>query len=40
MLTDVAVRKAKAAEKPYKMPDGLGLYLLVTTTGVRSWRMD
>jgi integrase len=40
MLTDVAVRKAKAAEKPYKMADGLGLYLLVTTTGVRSWRMD
>lgn len=40
MLTDVAVRKAKAAEKPYKMADGQGLYLLVTTTGGRSWRMD
>ena len=40
MLTDVAVRKAKAAEKAYKMADGQGLYLMVTTTGVRSWRMD
>jgi integrase len=40
MLTDVAVRQAKAADKPYKMADGQGLYLLVTTTGGRSWRMD
>ena len=40
MLTDVAVRKAKAAEKAYKMADGQGLYLMVTTSGVRSWRMD
>jgi hypothetical protein len=40
MLMDVAVRQAKAADKPYKMADGQGLYLLVTTTGGRSWRMD
>jgi integrase len=40
MLTDVAVRKAKAEQKPYKLADGQGLYLLVMTTGRRSWRMD
>ena len=40
MLTDVAVRNAKAAQKPYKLADGQGLYLLVMTTGRRSWRMD
>jgi hypothetical protein len=39
ILADVAVRNAKAAEKPRKMADGQGLYLLLTTTGVRSWRM-
>jgi hypothetical protein len=26
MLTDVAVRNAKATEKPYKMADGQGLH--------------
>lgn len=40
MLTDLAVRKAMPREKPYKMSDGGGLYLLVTATGNRYWRMD
>ncbi|WP_430427914.1 tyrosine-type recombinase/integrase [Parasphingorhabdus sp.] len=40
MLTDMAVRKAVAKEKPYKMSGGGGLYLLVTKAGQRYWRMD
>jgi integrase len=39
MLTDVAVRKAKAGPKPYKMGDSGGLYCFVTVTGTRSWRL-
>lgn len=37
-LTDVAIRKAAPAEKPYKLSDGRGLYLLVTAKGAKSWR--
>lgn len=37
-LTDAACRAAKAAEKPYKLSDGGGLYLLVEKTGSRLWR--
>ena len=40
MLTDLAVRKATPREKPYKLSDGGGLYLFVTATGHRYWRMD
>lgn len=39
MLTDVQIRKAKPAEKPYKLADSGGLFLLVSTTGNRSWRV-
>lgn len=39
MLTDVQIKKAKGAEKPYKMSDAGGLFLLVSPTGNRSWRM-
>ncbi len=39
MLTDTQARKAKAAEKPYKLADSGGLFLLVSTTGNRSWRL-
>lgn len=28
-LSDVAIRQAKPLDKPYKLPDGTGLYLLV-----------
>lgn len=39
MLTDVQCRKAKGAEKPYKLSDSQGLFLYVTTNGYRSWRL-
>lgn len=38
-LTDTAIKKAKAQDKPYKMVDGGGLFLLVTTAGGKSWRL-
>jgi integrase len=40
MLTDLALRTAKLAAKPYKLSDSGGLYLLVTTKGQRYWRFD
>ena len=39
MLTEIQCKAAKAADKPYKLADAGGLYLLVTATGYRSWRM-
>lgn len=39
MLTDVAVRKAKAGEKPFRLVDAGGLHLFVTTAGGKLWRM-
>lgn len=39
MLTDAQVKKAKGTDKPYKMTDGGGLFLLVSTSGHRSWRL-
>ena len=39
MLTDTAVRNAKPDNKPYKMADSHGLYLLVNSAG-KYWRMD
>lgn len=38
-LTDMAIKKAKAEAKPYKMTDGAGLYLLVEPKGSKYWRM-
>jgi hypothetical protein len=35
MLTDSQIRKAKAADKPYKLTDGAGLHLYVTPAGDR-----
>ncbi|MGE4124463.1 MAG: tyrosine-type recombinase/integrase [Pusillimonas sp.] len=37
-LTDTAIRQAKPKEKPYKLPDGGGLFLYVTPKGSRLWR--
>ena len=37
-LTDTAIRAAKPKDKPYKLSDGGGLYLLVNT-GSRLWRL-
>ncbi len=39
MLTDAQARKAKAADKDYKLGDTGGLYLYVTKAGARIWRM-
>ncbi|NML10921.1 DUF4102 domain-containing protein [Sphingobium sp. AR-3-1] len=39
MLTVAAVEKAVKRDKPYKMADSGGLFLYVSTTGQRSWRM-
>lgn len=37
-LTDPKVRQAKPAEKPYKLPDEKGLFLLVNPNGSKYWR--
>lgn len=39
-LSALAVRNAKPGEKPYKLGDGGGLYLLVKPSGTRLWRMN
>jgi integrase len=39
MLTEVEIRKLKSAEKPRKLFDGGGLYLLVNPNGSRWWRL-
>ncbi len=38
-LTDIKVRSAKPKEKPYKLSDSGGLFLLVTPKGFRYWRL-
>jgi hypothetical protein len=38
-LTDAEVRKAKARDKPYKLYDSGGLFLLVIAGGSKLWRM-
>lgn len=37
-LTTTAIRNAKPAERPYKLADGGGLYLLIKPDGARYWR--
>lgn len=39
-LTDLKIRKLKPKESPYKVWDGKGLYLLVTPTGSKLWRLN
>lgn len=39
-LTDTVLRKAKPADKPYRMTDGDGLYVIVQPTGAIWWRFD
>ena len=39
-LTDTQCRTAKKAHKPYKMSDEKGLFLLVTATGGKLWRLN
>jgi integrase len=38
-LTDVAIRNAKPAAKPYKLGDSGGLFLHVATSGGKLWRL-
>ena len=37
-LTDTEIRKAKPAEKPYRMSNSGSLYLWVTPSGGKLWR--
>jgi integrase len=37
-LSDLQIRKAKQKDKPYKMHDSLGLFLLVNPNGSKLWR--
>lgn len=39
-LTDTAIKAAKSADKPVKMSDGDGLYLLIHPSGGKWWRFD
>ena len=39
-LSDTAIRKAKGRERPYRLTDERGLYLLVQPDGARWWRFD
>jgi len=38
-LTDPAIKKAKPADKPFKLYDEKGLFLIVTPTGGKWWRL-
>ena len=38
-LTDTAIRLAKAGDSDRKLADGKGLYLLITPTGSKLWRL-
>ena len=39
-LTQLQIKNAKPREKPYKLADGGGLYLEVTPSGGKHWRMN
>lgn len=39
VLTDTAIRNAKPKDKPYKVADSQGLYLLVNPRGSKLWRV-
>lgn len=38
-LTDTAIRAAKPGQRPYKLGDSLGLFLLVQPSGGKLWRL-
>jgi len=37
-LSEFQIRKAKQSDKPYKLYDALGLFLMVTPNGSKIWR--
>lgn len=39
-LTELEVKKAKASDKPQKLADGGGMYLLIQKSGSKCWRVD
>ena len=39
-LSDIQVKNAKPGSKNYKLSDGKGLYVLVTSTGSKLWRFN
>ena len=38
-LSDIKIRNAKPKGKPYKLADGGGLYVFVTPTNSKLWRL-
>ena len=38
MLNDTQIRKAKPKEKPYKLTDSNGLYIVINPNGSKLWR--
>lgn len=38
-LTDTAIRNAKPIDKPYKLSDAQGLYLLIKPNGSKLWQL-
>ena len=39
-LSDTRIRNAKPKAQAYKLSDGGGMFLLLTPSGARYWRMD
>jgi integrase len=39
MLTDITIRNAKPKDKPYKLSDAKGMYLLIKPNGGKYWRL-
>jgi len=39
-LTDTTIKNAKPKNKPYRLTDGDGLYMLVQPNGKKWWRQD
>ncbi len=37
-LQDITIRRAVARQKPYKLTDGKGLFLLIHSNGSKYWR--
>ncbi|MCG6904510.1 MAG: Arm DNA-binding domain-containing protein, partial [Rhodobacter sp.] len=37
-ISDLKIKKAQAREKPYKLPDGGGMFLLVKPNGSKLWQ--
>jgi len=40
VLTDTEIREAKPKDRPYKLSDGGGLYLLINPNASKWWRLN